>query len=392
MIDFEIPAELAELRDRTAAFVRDVIIPLEADTRRDHHGPTEEFRLELIGLAAKAGLVAPHVSKEFGGLGLSHVAKALVFEESGYSMLGPVAMHIAAPDEGNMHLLEVVANAEQKERFLRPVASGATRSMFMMTEPEGGAGSDPSMMKTRADEQPDGSYKINGLKWLITSALGSTVAIVMARTFDRNGTDVGATMFLTDADAPGIHIEDVLSTMDHNAVGGHAVIRLTDLHVPAESVLGEVGGGFRYAQVRLGPARLTHCMRWLGAARRCHDIATEYARTRHAFGKPIGEHEGIGFQLADNLTDMQTSRLLILHCAWVLDQGSQAREESSMAKLYVSEATSRVVDRCVQILGGRGITSRTVVRQIYEDIRAFRIYDGPSEVHRMAIARRALRA
>lgn len=391
MIDFEIPAELAELRDRTAAFVRDEIIPLEPHTRSDHHGPTEEFRLELVELARNAGLLVPHVSKEFGGLGLSHVGKALVFEESGYSMLGPVAMHIAAPDEGNMHLLEVVASHDQKERFLRPVTSGLARSMFMMTEPDGGAGSDPSMMKTRADEQADGSYLINGLKWLITSALGAKVAIVMARTFDRDGTDLGATMFLTEADAPGIEIEEVLQTMDHNAVGGHAVIRLNNLHVPAESVLGEVGGGFRYAQVRLGPARLTHCMRWLGAARRCHDIATEYARTRHAFGKPIGEHQGIGFQLADNLTDMQTSRLLILHCAWVLDQGSQAREESSMAKLYVSEATSRVVDRCVQILGGRGITGRTVVRQIYEDIRAFRIYDGPSEVHRMAIARRAVR-
>jgi acyl-CoA dehydrogenase len=391
VIDFAIPDELADLRDRTATFVRDVILPYESDPRRDHHGPTEELRLELVAAARQAGLVSPHVGTEWGGLGLSHVGKALVFEESGYSMLGPVAMHIAAPDEGNMHLLEAVASDEQKERFLRPLASGEQRSMFMMTEPDGGAGSDPSMMKTRADEQPDGSFRINGCKWLITGALGARIAIVMARTFDRDGTDVGATMFLTEADAPGIDIVEVLGTMDHNSVGGHSVIELNDLHVPAESVLGEVGGGFRYAQVRLGPARLTHCMRWLGAARRCHDIATEYARTRHAFGRPIGEHEGIGFQLADNLTDMQTARLLIWHCAWVLDQGDQAREESSMAKLYCSEATSRVVDRSVQVLGGTGITSRTVVRQIYEDIRAFRIYDGPSEVHRMAIARRALR-
>ena len=391
MIDFEIPPDLAELRDRTAAFIRDEIIPLETDAPRDHHGPSEELRLHLVGLARHPGLLVPHVSKEFGGLGLSHVGKAQIFEESGYSMLGPVAMHIAAPDEGNMHLLEVVANADQKERFLRPVTSGQQRSMFMMTEPEGGAGSDPSMMKTRADEQPDGSYRINGLKWLITSALGATVAIIMARTFDRNGTDIGATMFLTEAGAPGIEIAEVLGTMDHNAVGGHAVIKLTDVHLAADAILGDVGAGFRYAQVRLGPARLTHCMRWLGAARRCHDVAVDYARTRHAFGKPIGEHEGVGFQIADNLTDMQTSRLLIQHCAWVRDAGSQAREESSMAKLYVSEATSRVVDRCVQILGGRGITDRTVVRQVYEDIRAFRIYDGPSEVHRMAIARRALR-
>ncbi len=192
MIDFEVPAELIELRDRTAAFIRDEIIPLEASAPTDHHGPTEEFRLELVALARKVGLVAPHVSKEYGGLGLSHVAKAFVFEESGYSLLGPVAMHIAAPDDGNMHLLEVVASEDQKERFLRPVASGEQRSMFMMTEPEGGAGSDPSMMKTRADEQADGSYVVNGLKWLITSALGARVAIIMARTFDSSVSDVGA--------------------------------------------------------------------------------------------------------------------------------------------------------------------------------------------------------
>ncbi len=391
MIEFSLTPELTELQERTAAFIRDRIIPLESDPRRDHHGPLEELRLELVELAHGAGLVAPHVGTEWGGLGLSHVAKAIVFEEAGYSPLGPLALHIGAPDEGNMHLLEQVASEDQKEQFLRPLASGRTRSMFCMTEPDGGAGSDPSMMQTRADEQADGSYLINGRKWLITGAGGATMAIIMCRTFDRDGVDRGASMFLTSADTAGINIVETLDTMDSNMVGGHAVVELDDVRVTPEQVLGEIGGGFRYAQVRLGPARLTHCMRWLGAARRCHDIATDYARTRHAFGKPIGEHEGVGFQLADNLTDMTTSRLLIWHCAWVLDQGSQARDESSMAKLYCSEALGRVVDRCVQILGGTGITSRTIVRQTYEDIRAFRIYDGPSEVHRWAIARRALK-
>ena len=390
MIDFALTPAETELRDRTAAFVRDEMIPRERDPRQDEHGPTEELRAELVAAARAANLLSPHVGTEYGGLGLDHRGKAIVFEEAGYSTLGPFALNIAAPDEGNMHLLEVVADADQKERFLRPIASGAARSMFTMTEPDGGAGSDPSMMKTEARQDGD-DYVINGRKWLITGALGAEVAIVMARTFDANGTDVGATMFLTEADAPGIEVTEVLDTMDSNAPGGHSVIDFEDLRLPANSVLGEVGRGFRYAQVRLAPARLTHCMRWLGAARRCHDIATEYARTRQAFGKPLSEHEGVGFQLADNLVELHACRLMIWHCAWVLDQGDQARTESSMAKLYCSEALSRVVDRSLQILGGTGITDRTVVRKTYEDIRAFRIYDGPSEVHRWSLARQVVK-
>jgi acyl-CoA dehydrogenase len=392
VIDFSLTPELETLRDRTATFVNDVVIPFESDPRQGAHGPTDELRVDLVAAAKAAGLLSPHVGKAYGGLGLGHIAKAIVFEEAGYSMLGPVALNIAAPDEGNMHLLEVVADDEQKERFLRPLAEGRARSMFAMTEPDGGAGSDPSMMRTTAAEQDDGSFLVKGRKWLITGAQGAAFTIVMARTVARDGTDLGATMFLADADAPGIDVVEVLDTMDTNMVGGHSVVDFGDLRVEPSQVLGAVGAGFRYAQVRLAPARLTHCMRWLGAARRCHDIAVAYARERHAFGKPIGEHEGVGFQLADNLTDMQTARLLIWHCAWVLDQGGQAREESSMAKLYCSEVLGRVVDRCVQVLGGSGITSRTVVARIYRDIRAFRIYDGPSEVHRWSLARGALRA
>ncbi len=386
MIDFGLTPELEDLKARTAAFIRDEVIPYENDPRQTSHGPSEELRHELVAKAKAAGLLSSHVSKEYGGLGLSHVAKAILFEEAGYSTLGAMALHINAPDEGNMHLLEVVASEDQKERYLRPLAAGDTRSMFCMTEPDGGAGSDPSMMLTEARPDGDG-WLINGRKWLITGAHGAAFAIVMARTFDEAGTDLGATMFLTPADAPGIATVEVLDTMDSNMVGGHSVVEFTNLRVGPDSVLGAVGAGFRYAQVRLGPARLTHCMRWLGAARRCHDIAVAYANERHAFGKPLSEHEGVGFQLADNLVDLHTCRLVIWQCAWVLDQGDQARTESSLAKLYCSERLSQVVDRSVQVLGGTGITSRTVVRRIYEDIRAFRIYDGPSEVHRWSLAR-----
>ena len=391
MIDFGLTPELEALKARTAAFIRDEVMPYENDPRQTRHGPSEDLRHELVAKARAAGLLSSHVGTEYGGLGLSHIAKAILFEEAGYSTLGPMALNIAAPDEGNMHLLEVVASEDQKERYLRPLAAGRTRSMFCMTEPDGGAGSDPSMMQTEARADGD-DWVINGRKWLITGAHGAAFAIVMARTFDAAGTDLGATMFLTPADAAGIAIVEVLDTMDSNMVGGHSVVEFTNLRVGPDSVLGAVGAGFRYAQVRLGPARLTHCMRWLGAARRCQDIAVGYANERQAFGKPLSEHEGVGFPLADNMVDLHACRLVIWQCAWVLDQGDQARTESSLAKLYCSERLCEVVDRCVQVLGGTGITGRTVVRRIYEDIRAFRIYDGPSEVHRWSLARTATKA
>jgi alkylation response protein AidB-like acyl-CoA dehydrogenase len=198
-------------------------------------------------------------------------------------------------------------------------------------------------------------------------------------------------MFLSDMNTPGILVERTMDTLDECFPGGHGVVRFDGLRVPAERVLGEVGKGFKYAQVRLSPARLTHCMRWLGAVRRAHDVAVDYARRRQAFGKPIGEHEGIGFMLADNEMDMHVARLAIWQCAWLLDQGDLALHESSRAKVIVSEAAWRVADRCVQILGGQGVTDETVVARIFADLRAFRIYDGPSEVHRWSIARRILR-
>jgi len=391
MIDFALTDELKELQDRTRAFVRDVVMSYEGDARDGAHGPGDELRGELIAKASEAGLLSPHVGTAWGGLGLSHVGKAVVFEEAGYSPLGPHALNIAAPDEGNMHLLEQVASEAQKERYLRPLAAGAVRSVFSMTEPDGGAGSDPSMLKSTARADGDG-FVIDGRKWLITGADGAAFQIIMARTIDRDGSDLGATMFMADMDVPGCTMVRVLETMDANLAGGHSVVDYDKVRVPADAVLGEVGKGFRYAQVRLAPARLTHCMRWLGAARRCHDVAVDYARHRQAFGKPIGEHEGVGFQLADNEMDMHASRLSIWHAAWVLDQGARGGTESSMAKVACSEALGRVVDRVVQVLGGTGITGETVVMRTYKDIRAFRIYDGPSEVHRWALARRILRA
>ena len=384
-IDFDLGADLQALQARIRSFIADEVIPLEGDSRRTPHGPTEELRRELTAKARAAGLLSPHVAREYGGLALGHVGRAVAFEEAGYSPLGPLALNVSAPDEGNMHLLEAVATPAQKERWLRPLATAATRSCFCMTEPAPGAGSDPAMLNTTATRDGD-AYVINGGKWFITGADGAAFAIIMA---DAEGE--GATMFLADMNTSGIVLERSMGSLDSCFPGGHGVVRFEDVRVAATDILGEVGKGFQYAQVRLSPARLTHCMRWLGAARRAHDIATDYARRRHAFGKPIGEHEGVGFMLADNEMDLHVARLATLHCAWVLDQGKLALHESSRAKVIVSEAAWRVVDRCVQVLGGQGVTDETIVARIFADLRAFRIYDGPSEVHRWSIAKRILK-
>ncbi len=385
MIDFSLPSELADLQARVRRFVADEVIPLESDPRQGAHGPDASLRAELVERARRAGLLSPHVAPEYGGLGLSHVGRALVFEEAGVSLLGPVALNVFAPDEGNMHLLEEVATPAQKQRWLAPLAAARIRSCFCMTEPAPGAGSDPSMLASTAE--PDGEhFVIRGRKWFITGADGASLAIVMAKV-----PEAGATMFLAPMDAPGIVLERNMDTLDRCFPGGHGVVRFDGLRVHRNDVLGEIGQGFRYAQVRLSPARLTHCMRWLGAARRAHEVAAAYARERHAFGQAIGRHEGVGFMLADNQMDLHVARLATWHAAWVLDQGGLGLAESSRAKVIVSEAVWRVADRCVQILGGQGTTSETVVARIFADMRAFRIYDGPSEVHRWSLAKRILK-
>lgn len=384
-MDFSLSAEQLELQARTRSFIADKVIPLEKDARHTPHGPSEELKMELVELARDAGLLTPHASKELGGLGLDHATKAVVFEEAGYSPLGPIALNIHAPDEGNIHMLEVIANEEQKARWLKPLIDGRIRSCFAMTEPDPGAGSDPSMLATTAVKDGD-DYIINGRKWFITGASGASFAIIMAKLEDGS-----ATMFLSDTDQPGFHLERMMDSLDSCFTGGHGVIELRDLRVPASNILGEPGKGFRYAQIRLAPARLTHCMRWLGAARRAHDIAAHYAAHRQSFGQALGEHQGVGFMLADNEMDLHSTRLAIAHCAWVLDQGGRGNEESSMTKVISSEAIWRVVDRSVQVLGGQGVTGERIVERIFRDVRPFRIYDGPSEVHRMSLAKKLMR-
>ncbi|NOP99417.1 acyl-CoA dehydrogenase family protein [Mycolicibacterium fortuitum] len=385
MIDFTIPAELAALRDNVRAFVVDEIVPYETDPRLTQHGPTDDLRAELVELARKQNMLTLQADRRYGGLEPSHCEQAVLYEAAGWSTLGPVAMNCAAPDEGNMFLLNKIANEEQVERHLKPVIEGHQRSVFAMTEPNG-AGSDPRQLHTTAVF--DGvNYTINGDKWLITGATGAKTWIIMADVLDNSFGPSGPTLFLCDGDTPGIFIDRVMSTMDRNYVEGHGVVTLRDVQLPASALLGQVGNALRYAQLRLAPARLTHCMRWLGAAERAQSIAVEHARTRTAFGKPIGQHQGVSFMLADNEIALQQCRLMIWWACWTLDQGAKGRHESSIAKAMVSEELFKVTDRCVQVLGGIGISDETVIGTIFRDMRAFRLYDGPTEVHKHAIAR-----
>ncbi|MDC0721477.1 acyl-CoA dehydrogenase family protein [Nannocystis bainbridge] len=392
-IRFDLDPELAALVQRTREFVRDVVIPVELACGGSLHDArdAEDIRRTLQSQARAAGLLAPHVGAQFGGRGLDVRGQASVFEEAGYSLLGPLALNISAPDEGNMHLLERVATPAQQAKYLAPLAAGEVRSCFAMTEPPPGAGSDPRALSTRATRVAEG-WRIEGRKWFITGARGAAFAIVMARTSGAPGDRGGATMFLVAGDNPGLQIVRDLDTLDHALFAGHSEVVFADCIVGDDAILGEVDRGFEYAQVRLAPARLTHCMRWLGLARRAHDLALAHVTTREAFGGRLAELGMIQQQLADNEIELAASRSLILHTAWVLDTGGDAGTASSIAKTFVSEAVGRIVDRAMQMTGAVGTSGDLLLSRYWREVRPFRIYDGPSETHRWSIAKRSVSA
>jgi acyl-CoA dehydrogenase len=392
-IDFSIPSEVTDLATRTAAFVHDHVIEIETRVRGVVHDGDPVLRRELQDGARAAGVFCPQVGPDFGGLGLDMRGQAVVFEEAGYSLLGPLATNCAAPDEGNMHLLEAVGSDEQKQRYLAPLAAGDTRSCFAMTEPAPGAGADPRRLMTTATAVP-GGWRIDGRKWFISGARGAAVTICMARTSGAPGSAGGATMFLIEAGHPGLEFVRDIDTMDQGLFAGHSELIFDNCVVSEDQVLGEVDKGFDYAQVRLAPARLTHCMRWLGIARRSQDIAIERASNRPAFGGRLVDLGMVQQQIADSEIDIATARSMVYRCAWELDTAASsatAAQCSSMTKVFVAEAVWRVVDRSLQICGALGISEDILLSRYLRDVRAFRIYDGPSETHRWAIARRAVR-
>lgn len=385
-ISFDITSEVVSYKQRIRSFIDEVVIPREQEAFIG--GLNEDLRRELQAAAREWNIWAPQASSALGGGGFDLVDSAVLLEEAGTSPLGPLALNCSAPDEGNIHLLDVVATQTQRAEFLRPLVAGEVRSCFAMTEPVPGAGSDPAALQTRCERRADG-WHITGRKHLITGADGAAFAIVMAAGGNSDGS--GATMFLIPTGIDGWNMAGHTNTIDSTMIGGHCHIELEDIVVGDDLVLGAPGEGFRYAQVRLAPARLTHCMRWLGAARRSHQIALGHAVRRELFGSRLAELGMAQAMIADNEIDLHASRALLWHACWQLDQGAKGTEESSRAKVFISEAVGRIVDRSVQLCGGLGTSEELVVGRIYADIRAFRIYDGSSESHRMSIARRAAR-
>lgn len=380
-----------DLVARTRKFITDHVLGIDDEFDGDVDAAGGDgLRVKLQEAARQAGIFAPHAPADCGGLGLSMTERAPVFEEAGYSLFGPMALNINAPDEGNIHLLDHIASPAQRERYLAPLARGEWRSAFAMTEPRPGAGSDPSALVTSA-ARVSGGWLVNGRKHFISGADGAGFYIIFARTSGEPGDSGGATMFLAPAGREGITLVRHLGTQDRSMVGGHCEITFTDVFVPDEDVLGEVDEGFRYAQVRLGPARMTHVMRWTGAARRAHETAVRYAAERQAFGGRLADL-GMAQQLiADNEIDLAATRALLREACAELDAGGKAAKATSITKTFAGEALGRVVDRSVQLCGGLGVTRDLPVAKIAREIRPFRIYDGPSEVHRWSIARRAVR-
>jgi acyl-CoA dehydrogenase len=385
-MDFTLSPEVEDIRLRVRDFVGKEVLPLETDPANfaDHENIPHERLAPVRAKAKKAGLWAPQVPKEFGGMGLPIVAWAAIYEEAARSIFGPLAIHCMAPDDGNMNLIAKAGTPAQKEKWLRPIAEGKVRSAFAMTEPHPGSGSDPGMMLTRAEKKGD-RYIIKGHKWFITGAEGAEHFVLIARTGDDKRR--GLTGFMYHKDQPGWRITRRIPIMGPHEHGGHCEIEYDGLEIPEENILLNVGDGLRITQIRLGPARLTHCMRWLGFAKRCMEIAQEYVGKREAFGSKLIDRENIQIRLGDVAHQIEIGRLLTMRAAWKLDQGSRARKEVSMAKIQVADTLHNASDLAIQLNGARGYSKDTILEWIYRYARAARLVDGASEVHKMVLAR-----
>jgi len=385
-MDFTLDQEVHEYRRRIRAFVREHLLPLEADPQSyDQHENIRGDLLEAMRAKARAaGLWALQMPESRGGRGLPVVGMAACYEEMNWSIFGPTVFNCAAPDDGNMIVLNKIATEAQKDRWLQPVIDGRVRSAFAMTEPMPGGGSDPSMMLTTAERQGD-RWIVRGRKWFITGADEAGHFILIARTSDDKRK--GLTAFLFDRKQPGWKIERRIPIMGPEEHGGHCELVFDHLEIPDENRLMGVGDGLKVTQIRLGTARLTHCMRWLGLAKRSLDIAADYVSERQSFGVKLAEREGVQTMLGDAAMQIEVGRMLTMRAAWKLDSGDFARKEVSMAKVAVADTLHKAADTAIQLCGARGYSKDTPLEWIYRYARQARLVDGASEVHKMVMAR-----
>ena len=386
-IDFNLDGEIEETRRQIGAFVEKHVLPLESDpaTYDEHENIREDLLAQVREKAKAEGLWSLSMPKERGGRGFPVVGMAVCYEEMARSIFGPLVFNAGPPDDGNMILLNKVGTERQKEEFLQPIIDGKCRSAFVMTEPDPGSGSDPAgMMLTRA-EKDGNQWVINGHKWFITGAEGAEVFIVIART--SNDPRKGLSAFLYHKDEPGWEVVRRIPIMGPEEHGGHCEVRFDGLKIPDDNRLMEVGDGLKATQIRLGTARLTHCMRWLGYAKKALEICAPYVETRKSFGMSLAEHEGVQWMLGEAAMDIQIGRLLTLHAAWKLDQGDFARKEVSMAKVAVADVLHKAVDTGIQLMGAKGYSKDTLLDWLYRYARQARLVDGASEVHKMVMSR-----
>lgn len=385
-MDFTISPALEDLRARVAAFVDEKIIPLESnpETYDDHENIRLGLLDELRAQARDAGIWCLQLPKEDGGLGVGRMGMAVCYEEMNRSIFGPVVFNCAAPDDGNMMVLSILGTEAQKRQWLDPIREGKVRSAFAMTEPNPGGGSDPSMIRTRAVKEGD-EYVISGRKWFITGAAEASHFILIARTDDDPRSGLSA--FLFHKDQPGWEIVRRIGIMGPEEHGGHCELVFDGLRVHESQILAGRGRGLKVTQTRLGPARLTHCMRWLGLAKRSVEIATAYAAEREGFGVRLADRESIQLMLGELGMQIEIGRLLVMKAAWAIDRGEYARAEVSMAKIHVANVLHQAVDRAIQINGARGYSKDTVLEWIYRYARQARLVDGADEVHKMVINR-----
>lgn len=388
MIDFSISPELEAMRHRAAAFMEEFVYPNESKMV-EHEGLPAELNLDLQRRVKALGLWAPNLPPEWGGMGIGYIGQALVNEIVGRSVIAPHLFGNAAPDAGNAELLLIAATREQKEKYLRSLAAGEVRSCFAMTEPEV-AGSDPTGLRTTA-VRDGGDWVINGHKWFISGAIGSAFAIVMAVTDTAADSHRRASMILVPTDTPGFSIVRAVPVMGSGGIGGHCELRFEDCRVPVTNLLGDLGQGFKLAQARLGPGRIQHCMRWIGAAQRSFEMMCSYALKRQSFGEPLAKKQTIQNWIADSAAEIEAARLMTLKAAWKLDHGDDARVEISLIKFFGARVLHDVVDRAIQVHGALGYSKDLPLEMFYRDARAARIYDGPDEVHRQVVAQRILK-
>jgi len=388
VVEYEDSDTAQELRESAREFMEDEVLPVEREYLGEGTVPMDVIE-DLTDEAREYGVFCPQIEEEYGGGGYDFRDVLPLFEEAGRSVLGQMAMRVDAPDEGNMHTLELVGTEEQKEKWLKPLVAGEIRSGFSMTEPMQGAGSDPKMMQTTAEKDGD-EWVINGHKWWTTQGVEADVFLVMARTDMDAHPYEGTSIILVPADADGVEIANATPHLGQDLVPeSHAEIEYNDVRVPEENLLGAENAGFMIAQQRLGPARLTHCMRFSGMADRALDVAKAYMHERDAFGESLEDKQAQRFRLAEQETQLHAARTMVRHAAEKIARGEEARIEVAMSKYFTANVVQETIDFALQACGGAGISQHLPLADFYKANRAFRIVDGADEVHKRSIARAA---